>query len=293
MKINKEVTMQTAFSATECVEIHRISSHSVSVCDDTLAVEEPLEIRVGYGPTDSRRQQTLTITMRSPGDDVDLAIGFLYAEGVISNAQQVLEIAGASRNWSDPSAENVIRVELHPSVELNQERLERKFISTSSCGVCGKAALETLALNSFPQLPHASPYISAKVVRQLPDRMQASQHVFKETGGVHAAGLYSTFGEPIDIREDVGRHNAVDKLIGAQVRRDNTPLLDSLLMISGRTSYEILQKALVARIPIVAAVGAPSSLAVAMAVEFDITLIGFLSRERFNIYAGKQRIEID
>jgi FdhD protein len=269
---------------------------------DSLAIEEPLEIQLTYGPSNARQTRSISVTMRTPGNDFDLAAGFLMTEGVILDANDVEQIvyAGDSFNESTPSPQsmdvlklgsrqNTVRVDLASEVEVNLGSLQRNFYTTSSCGICGKASLLALRTVCPPRAANTFK-VDAQLLHRLPERLRASQGVFDRTGGLHGAGLFDSAGHLLALREDVGRHNAVDKLIGAEFLADRTPLRDRLLLLSGRASFELLQKALMGGLPMVAAVGAPSSLAVQVAKEFDITLVGFLREDHFNIYHGRERI---
>src|ERR1700693_1318207 len=248
-----------------------------------LTIEEPLEIRIG--------SKTICLTMRTPGHDFELAAGFLFTEGVLNGFQQIHRIRRSETSVNPRQAGNSVTVELNPGVEVDYERLERHFYTTSSCGVCGKASIEALETVGCPVLPRNSPVVDSALIHRLPEMLRREQAVFERTGGVHAAALFDAKGNLILLREDVGRHNAVDKLIGAEMLREHTPLQDKLLLVSGRTSFELVQKALMAGIPILAAVGAPSSLAVETAQRFNMTLLGFVRDSRFNIYSGAERIQ--
>jgi FdhD protein len=270
---------------------------------DSLAIEEPLEIQLTYGPSNSRQTKSISVTMRTPGDDFDLAAGFLMTEGVIQDDNDIEQIAYAGHTFSNEDSSpqtmsalklstrrNIVRVDLATDVAVSLATLQRNFYTTSSCGICGKASL--LALRTVCPPRAANNFrVEADVLYSLPGRLRASQGVFDRTGGLHGAGLFDSTGNLLSLREDVGRHNAVDKLIGAEFRADRTPLRDRLLLLSGRASFELLQKALMGGVPMVAAVGAPSSLAVQVAKEFDITLVGFLRDDHFNIYHGSDRID--
>jgi len=249
---------------------------------DAVAVEEPLEIRLGYGPAHSRALKSISVTMRTPGHDAELAVGFLLTEGVVLDESHIDAISGGV-------AENVVTVELAPHIEVNLANLQRNFYITSSCGICGKASLLALRTVCPPRQINTFT-IDAATLASLPPLLRQAQGIFDATGGLHAAGLFSAGGELDSAREDVGRHNAVDKLVGAALLGGCLPLRDRLLLLSGRVSFELMQKALMAGVPMVAAVGAPSSFAVQVAREFDITLVGFLRDNRFNIYHGAQRI---
>jgi FdhD protein len=256
------------------VPVRKIEGDSSASFQDLLAVEDPLEIRLG--------EKTISITMRTPGHDPELAAGFLFTEGILEGTQQIREIQ---------HSKNSITVQLNPDVEVDFERLQRNFYTTSSCGVCGKASIEALRMQGCPVLPRSSAAIQAAVIHRLPQAQRDEQAVFARTGGLHAAALFDFQGNLILLREDVGRHNAVDKLIGAEMLAGRTPLADKLLLVSGRASFELTQKALMAGIPILAAVGAPSSLAVETAQRFNMTLLGFVRDSRFNIYSGASRIQ--
>jgi len=238
--------------------------------EDLLAVEEPLEIRVG--------SKSLSVTMRTPGHDFELAAGFLFAEGIVSSARQIRRITN-----SEP---NIVVVELSAEVVIQPAQSQRGFVMTSACGLCGKASLKALEANQCPALPPRRFRIDPGIIHRLPHELRRRQDVFETTGGLHAAALFNPQGELGSLREDVGRHNAVDKLIGHALLNSRTPLRDSVMLVSGRASYELVQKALVAGIPVLAAVGAPSSLAVATADRYGMTLIGFLRQGRFNLYTG-------
>lgn len=287
--------------STSSVTAHRVVEDAQGIrqegLPDLLAVEEPLEIRITHGARNERATRSLTVTMRTPGHDPELAAGFLLTEGVLDDAAQILRLSSLSDMAEAPvgsslpvaSSGNVIHVEIEPGVELRTATLERNFYTTSSCGICGKASL--LALRSVCPPRRANTLtVEAKVLYALPERLRAAQSVFDATGGLHGAGLFTAAGELVASREDVGRHNAVDKLLGAEFLGDRVPLRDRILMLSGRASFELLQKAVMAGVPMVAAVGAPSSLAVQVAQEFDITLVGFLRERRFNVYHGLERI---
>jgi FdhD protein len=253
---------------------------------DQLATEEPLEIRL-VSP-----QKTVAVTMRTPGADFELTAGFLYSEGVVRSREDIDRISYCV----DPDVDgeqryNIVNVKLKEGLSPDLQPLERHFFTTSACGVCGKASLEALRLRGCPVIPDG-PEVSAEVIYSLPEQLRAAQRVFSTTGGLHAASLFDTQGQLLSVREDVGRHNALDKLVGSAVLSDQLPLNNHIVMVSGRSSFEILQKCLTAGVPIVCAVSAPSSLAVALAREFGITLVGFLRGERFNVYAGRERLAI-
>jgi FdhD protein len=273
---------------------------------DQLATEEPLEIRLRAGggsagnaiPVFSRRgqsagQRTVAITMRTPGNDFELAAGFLYGEKVLRSAGDIRQITHcADPDLDEDRRHNIVNVDLREDVLPDLEALERHFYTTSACGVCGKTSLESLRLRGCPVIG-PGPVVDAEVLRGLPEKLRASQGIFAATGGLHAAALFDPSGVLLAAREDVGRHNAVDKLVGWALLEGLLPLSGHILMVSGRSSFEILQKGLMAGVPIVCAVSAPSSLAMSLAREFGITLVGFLRAERFNVYAGLERVRVD
>lgn len=247
---------------------------------DFVAVEEPLEIQLLDG---SGEFLSVSITMRTPGRDVDLAVGFLYAEGVIPNRQALVHANGCEHN------PNVVKVELDPERAGDLQRLKRNFFQTSSCGVCGKTSLE--ALKQVGRERNDNPLeIHSELLGDLPDRMRCHQPVFSDTGGLHAVGLFRVDGELVDCAEDVGRHNALDKLLGKALRTSTMPWNEHILVLSGRASFELIQKAIAGRACVVASVGAPSSLAIELAEEYGVTLIGFVKSNRFNVYTHCHRI---
>ena len=253
---------------------------------DVLATEEPLEIRVVLAGA----SRTVAITMRTPGSDFELAVGFLYGEGVITRSDQVVTISYCKDSDLPPEQlYNIVIVELDPTSSPDLRPLDRHFYTSSACGVCGKASLEAIALRGVDPMPTGAT-VSAAVISGLADEMRAAQGLFESTGGLHAAGLFDLDGNLVAVREDVGRHNAVDKLVGWALLERRLPLDDHIVMVSGRSSFEILQKCLAARVPIVCSVSAPSSLAVDVAREFGMTLVGFLRGPRFNVYAGADRV---
>jgi FdhD protein len=260
--------------ATVRVPIGKIDGRVTHLQEDCLAVEEPLEIRMG--------SRSLSITMRTPGHDFELAAGFLFAENIISSASQIRGMTSFHPN--------IVEVELSANILIKAPLSERGFMMTSACGVCGKVSLASLAVNRCPVLPPGGLKIDAGVIHRLPQRLRQKQSVFESTGGLHAAALFNRHGELDSLREDVGRHNAVDKLVGHALLRSRAPLHDCVMLVSGRASFELVQKASMAGVPLLAAVGAPSSLAVATAERCGMTLIGFLRNGGFNIYNGSDRI---
>jgi FdhD protein len=253
---------------------------------DYLATEEPMEIRLLTGDT----KQTVAVTMRTPGADFELAAGFLYGEGIISSREEISRISYCVDADVDAQQRyNIVNVELRGNREYDLRPLERHFYTTSACGVCGKASLEQLELRGCPVVG-PGPEVSAQTIYSLPGKLREAQGLFEATGGLHAAALFDAEGDLLALREDVGRHNATDKLVGWALLEGGLPLSQNVVMVSGRSSFEILQKCLAAGVPIVCAVSAPSSLAVDVAREFGMTLVGFLRGERFNTYAGFDRI---
>ncbi len=255
---------------------------------DYLATEEPMEIRLRAGG----QQRTVAVTMRTPGQDFELAAGFLFAEGVVTAREQIQQIRYCVEPDVEPEQRyNIVTVWLNTPQLPELATLERHFFTTSACGVCGKATLESLEMRGCPVLP-PGPQVTPEDLCCLPQRMRQEQPLFDRTGGLHAAGLFDPQGRLLAVREDVGRHNAVDKLIGWALMQKRLPLHDSILMVSGRASYEILQKSIVAGLPMVCAVSAPSNLALALAQQFRVTLVGFLRGRRFNVYHDVGRIRL-
>jgi formate dehydrogenase family accessory protein FdhD len=252
----------------------------VSRFEDYLVGEEPLEIRIGTRP--------ISVTMRTPGYDLELAAGFLLTEGVITGSEQ---IAGLRQVVTRGRKRNVVRVDLVSGVAIKPALLRRNFVVSSSCGLCGKTSIEAVRVRGIIR-PNPDLRVSPEILCLLPDTLRSAQPLFNRTGGIHAAGLFDTYGKLIALREDVGRHNAVDKLIGWALLEKRLPLKESILLVSGRGSFEIIQKALVAGVPIVACVSAPSSLAAQLAWEFNLTLVGFLRDKRFVIYTGDDRVRL-
>lgn len=268
--------------------IRRVNSDSITEYEsDTLAVEEPLEIRIGFYEKGNFSHKAISITMRTPDADAELAAGFLFTEGILQSKNQIKSIKHCGKF---PNNQNTIRVNLAENVVIDFEKLARNFYTTSSCGVCGKSSLESLLITcAKPILQNDSAKISAEIIHELPEKLRQSQTVFDETGGLHAAALFDFAGNLIDVKEDVGRHNAVDKLIGKQFLEGDLPLMEKILFLSGRASFELVQKAVMAQIPVICAVGAPSSLAVEAARKFNIVLLGFVRERRFNVYSMSEQ----
>lgn len=275
------------------VTVRKVSDSGFVAQRDQLAVEEPLEIRLGFIEGGRRRRRSVSVTMRTPGDDFELAAGFLLTEGIIERAADIERIfhSGAPLDTSSTKGtRNTVNVDLRAGLAVNLRRLERRFYTTSSCGVCGKTSIDALRVARCANIEERGVEFDAAVIHRLPDVLREAQLVFGSTGGLHAAALFDMRGQLRTLREDVGRHNAVDKLIGSELLAGRVPLSESLIFVSGRTSFELVQKAVVAGAPVLAAVGAPSSLAVELAREFGVTLLGFVRDRRFNIYAGEWRI---
>lgn len=285
----------------------KIAGDSICSAPDLLAIEEPLEITLAFedpagGHPRLTRIQNLAVTMRTPGHDADLTLGFLFTEGIITGPAAVKTIQHIFAPCSE-NKENSIRVTLQPGVMPNLGQAERNFYTTSSCGVCGKTSIQAIrTVSALSAGNHGADLqtgdgIEPALILSLPGRLSTQQQVFAATGGLHAAALFNGAGDLLLVREDVGRHNALDKLVGAaltgeEVAGSSPALSRSILLLSGRASFELVQKAAMAGIPVIAAVGAPSSLAVSLAEEFGITLIGFLRNDRFNIYSGIRRINM-
>jgi FdhD protein len=263
------------------VAVTRVAQDSVTQNDDVLAVEEPLEIRAAW----EQAEKNISVTMRTPGDDYDLAAGFLFTEGLIRSAEDIDSI----RHWGSP---NIVRVALRAGVRIDTAKLDRHFYTTSSCGVCGKTSIDAVRVVTVP-LARTAP-IETAIVHRLPKLLEQNQSAFRATGGLHGAAVFTATGDLLRIREDIGRHNAVDKVIGSLFRDGvisggQQPSAVRILMVSSRASFELVQKAIVAGIAVLASVGAPSTLAVDLAREFGVTLLGFVRDGRFNIYTGEVR----
>ncbi len=266
------------------VQLERVGLAGRTEADDVLAVEEPLEIRVLLPVDGEPAERTVSVTMRTPGHDAELAAGFLFTEGLVRAREDLLQIVPCRSNG------NLVRVHLRAGLAFDPAKFERHFYTSSSCGVCGKASLEAVR-TAIPCLAEAGgPVVAAETIHRLPERLRAAQAAFELTGGLHASALFDPEGMLLAIREDVGRHNALDKLIGEALLAGRVPLRGSILLVSGRVSFELVQKAAMAGIPVLAAVGAPSSLAVQLAEEAGMTLLGFVRENRFNLYCGGHRI---
>lgn len=273
-------------------EIRRVDTQAdadARVDDDVVATEEPLEIRLGYFVGDEHRERSISVTMRTPGKDLELAVGFLYTEGIVRTPSDIASVGPCGPPAADGLV-NVVRVEIAQGVPVDLDRLERHFYTSSSCGVCGKSSLEAVKVQSRYDIASVPFTIGRDALAGLPEALRREQAVFDRTGGLHASGLFDRNGRIVLVREDVGRHNALDKLIGNRFMACALPLAEHGIVVSGRASFELMQKAMMAGCPLLAAVGAPSSLAVELAKEFGITLVGFLKRDRFNIYSRPERV---
>jgi FdhD protein len=258
------------------------NSYNSKQAEDLLAVEQPLEIKIVYGPENDRQQKNISVTMCTPGHDEELAVGFLFTEGIITGKDDIMNCSTAGNN--------VVIATLRPGISFDLKKIERHFYTSSSCGVCGKSSIDAVKNIFTNNGAKDNISINAAILTKLPDILRKQQEVFEHTGGLHASALFDLAGNLLLTREDVGRHNALDKLIGASLIEGNVPLGNHILLLSGRASFELIQKAAMAGIKFVCAVGAPSSLAVELAKETDMTLVGFLRDGRFNIYCGEQRI---
>jgi FdhD protein len=274
------------------VFIRKVDGIESSSFPDIVSVEEPLEIRISYGPEAERIQKNISVTMRTPGNDLDLAIGFLFTESIISSYQNIKKVYHIEKNCA-AQKKNIVQVDLIENFVPHLVQTDRNFYTTSSCGVCGKSSIESIkTVSAFKNVENSKLKLSTTVLYQLPEKLRAGQSSFALTGGIHAAGLFTIEGELVLLQEDVGRHNALDKLIGKALAENLLPLNKYILLLSGRISFELIQKAAMAGISIVAAIGAPSSLAVELAAEFNITLLGFLKKKRFNIYHSTDQVFI-
>ncbi|HXP71071.1 MAG TPA: formate dehydrogenase accessory sulfurtransferase FdhD [Candidatus Dormibacteraeota bacterium] len=272
--------MARASRSVDLTQVTEWNSGIATRKDDFLAAEEPLEIRIGESP--------LSVTMRTPGHDVELAAGFLFTEGLVQRREQIVALESVTGD-NDGKRGNVVRAELSSEALPDFEKLRRHFFAASSCGICGKASIDAVR-SRLLRIPNPDFRVAPNLLVSLPEALRSAQDVFERTGGLHAAALFDSGGKLLIVREDIGRHNAVDKIIGWALLNDRIPLTDCVLLVSGRGGFEIIQKAIVAGIPVVASVSAPSSLAVQLARELRLTLIGFLRGNRFVVYAGDDRV---
>ena len=277
-------------SNSQPITINEIRGASQESRADCVAVEEPLEIRLGYETPAGRTETSISITMRTPGNDAELATGFLFTESILHDKADIALVKPCGPPAPDSGNTNVIRVELESDIIVDIDRLQRHFYTTSSCGVCGKTSLDALRVAGASPRPIDGTVFNRQMLTALPDKLRAAQQIFDETGGLHAAAAFNSAGDLVVLHEDIGRHNAVDKVIGTLLSEDRLPANQLGLLVSGRASFELMQKAVMAGMPLLAAVSAPSSLAVDLAREFNVTLVGFLRGDTFNVYAAKERI---
>ena len=270
--------------STESIKIRKISAGIIRETEDELAIEEPLQIQLEYSTTAGMMRKNIAVTMRTPGYDKELAAGFLFTEGIINGKDQIDSI----RQSHD--SDNKITVVFKENVKPRLHHSDRNFYTTSSCGICGKVSIDAISAVSLYKDVKDIINVPASLFHKLPSLLRKQQVVFESTGGLHASALFDLEGNFILLQEDIGRHNALDKLIGVAMMDDQLPLTNTILLLSGRASFELIQKAVMSGIKVVAAIGAPSSLAVDLARENNITLTGFLKNERFNIYSGDERV---
>lgn len=275
--------------AVQSVRVQR-HGHADRADEDLIVVEEPLEIRLEHGPANDRQQRSIAVTMRTPGNDLELVAGFLHGEGILRSSDDIYKLDWCANVGSPEEYGNVVKLELKPEVDVDLTRLDRNFYMSSSCGVCGKASIEALQMGGCPVVRDSGWRFEADWVTGLSKQAEAAQTVFQHTGGLHGASLFGPDGNWLLTREDVGRHNAVDKAIGTMFLRGKMPLNDHTLLVSGRAGFELVQKAVFAGLSLMVAVGAPTSLAVELARQHGLTLIGFLRGNRFNVYAGEFRM---
>ncbi len=272
------------------VDVDVVSDGAMTRQRDVVTVEEPLEMRLLFGPPDRRVERSIAVTMRTPGDDLALATGFLFGEGVVRSAQDVLAVSHVEPSHDGDGVDNVVRVELASGVAFDEDALTRNVYTTSSCGVCGKASLDAVRVQ-IPDFAGRDRFVlDHDVLGALPQRLRHEQEAFAHTGGLHASAAFDMSGRIVAVAEDVGRHNALDKLVGRFLAEDRLPLTGLGLLFSGRASFELVQKAAMAGCPFVAAIGPPSSLAVELAAEQRMTLVGFLRERRFNVYTMPHRV---
>jgi FdhD protein len=276
-------------ASSKSIEIDKVRGTTRTRRSDDVAVEEPLEIQIGASNAAGSAAKSVSITMRTPGDDIDLSLGFLAGESIIKHRKDVAKVAHVGPVAADSGLRNSVRIELNPDVDIDLARLERHFYTTSSCGVCGKTSLDALRVGA-PPASTATFSIAQDRLIGLVAKLRERQRVFQTTGGLHAAAAFDSRGDLLLVREDVGRHNAVDKVIGALFAEGSLPADNLGILVSGRASFELMQKTLVAGMQMLVAVSAPSSLAVELAREFDLTLVGFLRESDFNVYSGANRI---
>lgn len=276
-------------SARQAREIHRWKAGEVSTQQDEVSVEEPLEIRLGLYRDHQKIRENVSVTMRTPGNDEDLALGFLFTENLIKSFDQIESFHRIDSGFRKSQIDNIIQVNLKPGVEVDTDLLSRHFYTTSSCGVCGKTSIDLVQSLVETRFLYSGIQLDPELLSTLPEKLESAQKEFESTGAIHAAALFDLEGNLLALREDVGRHNALDKLIGHYLQLNSLPLDKHILLLSGRASFELVQKASMAGIQVIAAVGAPSSLAIELAEESNISLLGFLRSNRMNIYTGPER----
>ena len=280
-----------AVSDTVNYNIHKVEYSEVSIANDCIAIEEPLEIVIKYFSNSEWIEEPLMVTMRTPGDDYSLVSGILFSEGVINDKNAIKSITPRGTNKSKYDIDNSLLVTLGKGNQLDLKSLQRHFMVNSSCGVCGKSALNAIEISYEPQIEKSMPIVDVSLITKLPDILMARQKQFASTGGVHASGLISSNGDLLHLAEDVGRHNALDKLIGYIRCNNMLNQQEQFVMCSGRLGFDIIQKTLMSGIGMIAGIGAPTSLALDLAKKFDITLIGFIKKNKYNIYNGAWRIK--
>ena len=274
-------------------KVLKYSSNNFKDIEDLVSIEEPLEISLKYKEKDNWVEQTLSITMRTPGNDEDLVRGFLFNEQIVKSINDIESIESYGDKVGQYKIQNKILATLNNSENVNISKIKRDFLTNSSCGVCGKSSLDALEIIKVNKTNASEPKISKEVIIQSPDILREGQSEFSKTGGIHASGLFNTDGKLIVLREDVGRHNALDKLIGSALEKQQFDPKDQFITCSGRLNFELVQKVLMTDIGIMIGVGAPTSLAIDLANKFDITLIGFVKRDSFNIYTNNKKVKVE
>ena len=274
-------------------KVFKYKSNKLDEFDDSISIEEPLEIILKYKNKDTWIEKTISVTMRTPGDDEDLVRGFLFNERVIDKINHIEKIESVGKPTEQYGLKNKITVTINNSENIDIDKIKRNFLTNSSCGVCGKSSLDTLEIIKKDKILKSNPKIYKKILMESPKKLRENQTEFSKTGGIHASGLFSEQGDIIAIKEDVGRHNALDKLIGYVLNRDLLDTKSQFLACSGRLNFDLVQKALIANIGVLIGVGAPTSLAIDLANKFDMTLVGFVKDNSFNIYSNKERVIIN
>lgn len=282
-----DINDYSAFTKSAARSVYRFGPEGYRQADDVVAVEEPLEIVLMHH---GRGRKSLAVTMRTPGDDFDLARGFLFTEGIIHKPDDIVAMRFARNLTEENTPGQVLLIHVASGAAARAEQVQPRLYMTSACGLCGKTALDQVQqLSSFLVIPHR-PLVRGELLVTLPERLRQFQEAYQRTGGIHACGLFDTHGNLLMVQEDVGRHNAMDKLVGGMLKKGLIPVRDYMLLFSGRLSFELVQKARMVGAPLLCAIGAPSSLAIDLAEECGMTLVGFLNKDRFNIYTGRERI---